>query len=148
MSDERYINEIIVHCSATPPEMEVDVDLIRKWHTDPVPDGNGWSDIGYHFVVLRDGTVQEGRPIERSGAHCRGRNSHSIGICLVGGVDADLKPEFNFTSEQAQALRELIDSLQAGIPHNVSVSGHRDHDSHKDCPCFDVKQWWSGRWEG
>lgn len=124
--------------------MKVDASIIRKWHVEE----NGWRDIGYHFIILRDGTIQEGRPVDQVGAHCRGLNAHSIGICLVGGVDADNNAEFNFTPDQARELRSLIEKLQSQIEHHVAVSGHRDHDSGKACPCFDVKRWFStGKWE-
>lgn len=145
MTDKREINEVIVHCSATPPDMDVDAATIRRWHVEE----NHWSDIGYHFVILRDGTSQAGRPVHVPGAHCRGHNAHSIGICLIGGVDRENKPEFNFTAAQARTLRALIQGIQSGLPHDLKISGHRDHDKHKACPCFDANQWWwTGRWEG
>ena len=78
----RDISEIIVHCSATPKGRNVDTAEIKRWHTED----NGWSDIGYHFVVELDGDIGVGRPQERSGAHCKGKNATSIGVCYVGGV--------------------------------------------------------------
>lgn len=150
----RYINEIIVHCSDTKfgqivDGQEVNAATIRKWHTDPPPKGNGWRDIGYHYVILRDGTVEKGRPLDQIGAHVRGHNAHSVGICLVGGRGPDGGPEFNFTSEQARSLRSLIEEIMAGIGEKVAVSGHRDHNPKKACPCFNVRRWWeTGRWEG
>lgn len=144
MSDKRTIKEIIVHCSATPPSMDIDVDDIRRWHVE----GNSWRDIGYHLVILRDGTLQKGRPVNQAGAHCRGHNSHSIGICLVGGTDKDNAPEFNFTADQARTLRTVIDTLRSELGEQLVVSGHRDHNPHKACPCFDVRRWLStGAWE-
>jgi len=77
------IARIIVHCSATPPDMSIGVSEIRDWHVNQ----NKWSDIGYHFVIKRGGLIQQGRDIELAGAHAEGHNSDSIGICLVGGVE-------------------------------------------------------------
>nr|WP_319544189.1 N-acetylmuramoyl-L-alanine amidase [uncultured Pseudodesulfovibrio sp.] len=128
--------------------MAVDVERIRQWHTDPPPKGRGWSDIGYHFVILRDGTVQRGRPLWRKGAHVRGHNQFSIGICLVGGR-GKRGPEFNFTPNQARSLRNLVHSLLAEFGDSLSICGHRDYNPAKACPCFDVRRWWrTGRWEG
>lgn len=144
---DRIIKEVIVHCSATPPDMDVDATTIRQWHTDPPPKGNGWRDIGYHYVIKRDGTVEHGRPLDIQGAHCRGHNSHSVGICLVGGIDKDGSSEFNFTRDQAISLRGVIDRLQRELGQ-LKVVGHRDYDTHKDCPCFNASRWWNtGRWE-
>ena len=75
----RNINEIIIHCAATPEGKNFTVEQIRDWHVN----GNGWRDIGYHFVIYLDGSVHKGRPIEEVGAHCRGHNANSIGICSV-----------------------------------------------------------------
>lgn len=148
MTVARKINEIIVHCSDTTTSMQVDADVIRQWHTDSPPQGRGWSDIGYHFVILRDGTLQRGRPLGCVGAHVRGHNAHSIGICLVGGRDDDGSPEFNFTPEQESTLRAVVTVLIREFGQKTKVLGHRDHNPNKACPCFDVRKWWwTGRWE-
>ena len=81
----RQIDHIIVHCSYTPPSMDIGAETIREWHTLPKPKGRGWSDIGYHWVIRRNGTVEAGRSEERAGAHAKGYNQDSIGICLIGG---------------------------------------------------------------
>jgi len=81
----RTIDEIIVHCTATPEGKDFTVQQIRDWHVK----GNGWRDIGYHFVVYRNGDVMPGRPIAQPGAHCAGHNAHSIGVCYVGGCDTE-----------------------------------------------------------
>jgi len=83
----RSINEIIVHCSATREGQHIPVETIKKWHVE----GRGWTDIGYHFYVELDGTIKKGRDIDRSGAHTKGHNRNSIGICYCGGVEADGK---------------------------------------------------------
>jgi N-acetylmuramoyl-L-alanine amidase len=86
----RNIEKIIVHCAATREGQHIKTDTIRNWHLK-----RGWSDIGYHYVIELDGTIGIGRPIERSGAHTKGLNSNSIGVCYVGGVETDGKKNFN-----------------------------------------------------
>lgn len=134
----RDIDEIIIHCTATPPAQDLDADQIRTMHREE----NGWSDIGYHVVIRRDGTAENGRPISRPGAHVRGRNQKSIGIALVGGVDASMKPDCNFTAAQWGTMEAVV---QRFLDHfhltPLAVSGHREHNSSKACPCFDVRQW-------
>ena len=129
----RDITRIIVHCTATPPDMDIGVPEVRQWHKD-----RGWSDIGYHFLIRRNGYVATGRPIERIGAHTKGYNSSSIGIALVGGVDKHGKPDFNFTFEQMESLKAHVDSLLTIYPHIDEIRGHRDF-ANKACPCFDVR---------
>jgi N-acetylmuramoyl-L-alanine amidase len=129
----RNIEEIIVHCSATPEGRDVSTEEIRQWHLD-----RGWSDIGYHFVVELDGTVCDGRPLEKSGAHAKGHNSQSVGVCYVGGVDSDMEAKDTRTDEQAVALVELITFLKEQFPEAI-VIGHRDV-SEKECPSFDAKE--------
>lgn len=142
----RAINEIIIHCSATPEGRDVSVADIRQWHLQ-----RGFNDIGYHYVVYRDGSVHIGRALRLVGAHCLGHNAHSIGICYIGGVDArTLKPKDTRTPEQKVALRKLIDELRTRFP-KARVLGHRDTSPDKngngkierwewlkDCPCFDA----------
>ncbi len=131
------IDHIVIHCSATPSDREIDVDTIRSWHVDD----NGWSDVGYHFVIARDGQLQGGRPIHKSGAHVKGHNRHSLGVCLVGGLDAHGNPDDNFTAAQYSTLTRLVSGMSIIFP-NAEVLGHRDFpDVNKDCPCFDVKEW-------
>lgn len=139
----REINLIVVHASATPVDMDIGAEEIRCWHTDPKPKGRGWDDIGYHYVIRRNGVRELGRPIEKQGAHAHGFNEHSIGICLVGGVNANdrTKAEANFTHEQYAELNKLLIELcyMYVIPRN-NVVGHRDLPGvTKACPCFDVK---------
>lgn len=134
----RAITEIIVHCSDTYGTMDIGAKEIRHWHTAPPPEGRGWRDIGYHYVIRRDGTMEPGRPLEQQGAHVAGHNENSIGICLVGG-----KPEANFTEAQMGSLRILIQELLKRFGH-LDVLGHRDFDHKKQCPMFDVHGWWVG----
>ena len=149
----RNVNKIIVHCSATLIEQDVDAAVIRSWHMSAP---RNWSDIGYHFVIKRDGTIEAGRPLERVGAHCKGFNTGSIGICLIGGLNASGKPEDNFTETQKNSLRLLIDGFKFkyGL---TEIKGHRDYSPDKNndgvitknewlkvCPCFDVGEWYYG----
>ena len=129
---------IVIHCAATPHDMDIGAAEIREWHTE----GNGWRDIGYHFVIRRNGNIELGRDINDSGAHVKGYNSRSVGVCLVGGVDGDNQPEANFTSSQKDALRDLIYTLERIYP-DATVVGHTDLNPNKACPSFDVAKWYT-----
>jgi len=112
---------------------------IRRWHVVE----RGWSDIGYHYVIDRDGQVYTGRPIERSGALVnREVNLRAVGICLIGGHGASTADPFekNYTPEQDSSLRELIDRLRAEYPSIKRVSGHNEYAA-KACPGFHVTRW-------
>lgn len=129
----RAINKIILHCSATPQDRHTTVEDIRLWHKQ-----RGWSDIGYHYVVYLDGTVHEGRPIERSGAHTKGQNKNSIGVCYIGGVDKNnLKAKDTRTPEQIMALDLLLGSLLDDFK-GATLHGHNEF-ANKACPSFDVQ---------
>jgi len=129
----RKINKIIVHCTATPEGRDVSVDDIRIWHAQ-----RGFTDIGYHYVVLLDGTIADGRPIELSGAHTVGHNHDSIGVAYVGGMSKDMKRAKDTRNEsQKNSLATLLKSLVIQFP-NVQIFGHRDF-AQKDCPSFDAK---------
>lgn len=134
----RPIQYIAVHCSATKGSMDIGAKEIKKWHVQD----NGWTDIGYHYVIKRDGTLEEGRPLERAGSHVKNFNSNSIGVCMVGGLDAAGKAENNFTPEQFDTLKLLLHHLHSRFPE-AEILGHRDFPNvKKDCPCFDVRKWW------
>lgn len=149
----RAINKIILHCSATKEGENYTEKDIRRWHTTPkAQGGNGWKDIGYHFVVLLDGNVEVGRPIETIGAHCAGHNADSIGICYVGGLDANGKPKDTRTDAQKKAIEETLKNLIAAYPSVNEIKGHRDYSPDrngngkieswewiKECPCFDAE---------
>lgn len=126
------ITHIITHCSATPEGRDIDVTDIRCWHVND----NGWSDVGYHFVITLDGTVQQGRPIDKTGAHCRGMNSCSVGICLVGGTDYNGNPKVTYTLAQWDAWRSLVNHLKMILPRGVKNVGHYEIDPRKTCPNF------------
>jgi N-acetyl-anhydromuramyl-L-alanine amidase AmpD len=133
----RYIDKIIIHCSATYNHMDVGVEWI-----DAIHKSFGWSGVGYHFIVCRDGTIQKGRHIDVVGAHAKHYNTSSIGICWIGGLSDEDKPEDNRTHFQKAALRTLIETLIAIYP-DAEILGHRDLPNvKKACPCFDVKKWY------
>lgn len=129
----RKINKIIVHCADTPEGRDVRAEEIKRWHTKE----RGWNDIGYHYVIDLDGTIEPGRPIEVAGAHCTGHNADSIGICYVGGCDAEMQPKDTRTEEQKASLITLLKYLVAKYP-GAKIYGHRDFSS-KACPSFDAK---------
>ena len=128
----REIDKIFIHCSATPPHMHVDAKIIDKWHKE-----RGWSGIGYHYVIKRDGQIELGRPIEKIGAQVKGHNKSSIGVCYCGGVDDKMEPEDNRTGQQIDSLLMLLKYLKNIFP-NAVIHGHRDF-SPKACPSFDAK---------
>ena len=129
----RQITEIIVHCADTPEGRDVRADEIRRWHKNE----RGWSDIGYHYVIDLDGTIEAGRDIETAGAHCTGHNAKSIGICYVGGCDAKMQPKDTRTDEQKASLLLLLKYLRQRYPQ-AKIYGHRDF-AQKACPSFDAK---------
>lgn len=134
----RRIDEIIIHCSATPEGRNQTVEDIRNWHLK-----QGWSDIGYHYVVDIYGNIFNGRDVDLVGAHCSkgGHNTHSIGVCYVGGVEKDdvKVSKDTRTTLQKAALVALLKDLRALYP-NARIYGHRNFDKSKDCPSFDAKK--------
>lgn len=132
----RTIDKIIWHCAATREGQDIGIETIREWHVD----GRGWSDIGYHFVIELDGTVKAGRPLIAPGAHVRGLNAHSVGICYVGGCDADGAPKDTRTDAQRAALHDLTARLVHRFP-GATVHGHNEFAA-KACPSFDARADW------
>lgn len=128
----RSIDEIIVHCTATKAGRNVDAKEIDRWHKI-----RGFKCIGYHFVVKLDGTIEAGRSISEVGAHCKGKNYHSIGVVYVGGLDENGKPADTRTDAQKVALRALLQTLCILYPTIVKIAGHRNYAA-RDCPCFDA----------
>ena len=116
--------KIIVHCSDSPDDRNVTSKEIRQWHLD-----RGWSDIGYHYVIRRDGVVEQGRDDSVKGAHTKGHNTGSLGICLVGRL--------KFTEEQIEQLVWLIDHLCDEYRMKSSdVFCHNEFTDNKTCPNF------------
>lgn len=138
----RTIRRIIVHCTATPEGRAVSVADIRRWHVQ----GNGWRDIGYHYVIDLDGVIHAGRPEAEAGAHVAGHNADSLGICYVGGLDAAGRhPKDTRTPAQTAALWRLIDDIQARHGGRLAVRGHNELAAAKACPSFDVQAALSAR---
>ena len=144
----RTITLIIIHCSATPEGKFLSAEACRQDHIQH----RGFRDIGYHFYITRDGEICQGRPLEKVGAHCRNHNSHSIGICYEGGLDARGNPKDTRTPEQRSALHLLVYQLLQQF-RNARVCGHRDLSPDldgdgkvepwewvKQCPCFEVSK--------
>ena len=143
----RIITLAIIHCSATPQGVRLSFDDCRREHIR-----RGFSDIGYHFYITRNGEIHRGRPLEKIGAHCQNHNRHSIGICYEGGLDCRGRPADTRTPEQRAALRLLVHQLEQRFP-GCRVCGHRDlspdlngdgeiepEEWIKACPCFEVKE--------
>lgn len=125
----REIKKIILHYSETPATWDGGVEEIRAWHKE-----RGFTDIGYHYVIRKNGDIQAGRGLEWAGAHCKGQNEKSIGICYIGGEDE----KDDRTQMQRQALLDLIYSLKTVFPqHDITVHGHNEF-SNKKCPGFNV----------
>ena len=131
----RRITEIIIHCSATEAGRDFTAADIDRWHRQ-----RGFKCIGYHYVIRLDGTIEEGRPVSEIGAHCKGHNAHSIGICYVGGLRSSngsrLIPADTRTSAQKQSLSSLVSRLSSEYP-TATIHGHNEY-APKACPCFDA----------
>ena len=148
----RTIDKIIIHCSDSPEGRNDTAADIRRWHK-----ARGFRDIGYHYVIDLDGTVEEGRPLAQAGAHCTDHNSHSIGICYIGGAywrdgvnkqgkpnkgkdgKKVLLPKDTRTEAQSLAMADLVKNLLTRFP-KTTVHGHGEFAA-KACPCFDVQEW-------
>lgn len=131
----RPISEIIVHCAATPEGKDFTVADMRAWHKQ-----RGWSDIGYHYVIYRDGRVMLGRPVGQVGSHVAGHNTGTIGISYVGGVSADGKTAKDTrTDAQRASLLWLVRELRRKHRNIKAVTGHNQYAA-KACPSFDVRK--------
>lgn len=142
----KIIDSIIIHCSATRIGQDLRAKDIDRMHKQ-----QGWQGIGYNYVIDLDGTVEIGRSLSINGAHCPGYNSHSVGICYIGGLDTNGKPSDTRTQEQKVALRNLVAKLCQEYPI-IELLGHRDTSPDlndngivepsewvKMCPCFEVR---------
>ena len=131
----RIIKEIIIHCSATPEGKPFTVQDITAWHKS-----RGFRTIGYHFVIYLDGSIHDGRPLQEVGAHCKGHNAQSIGICYIGGCAPNgITPKDTRTVAQSHALYNLLKELKAKFP-DATIHGHREF-ANKACPSFDVSEY-------
>jgi len=127
----RQINKIIIHCSATPEVRKTSAEEIKSWHLE-----RGFSDIGYHYIVHLDGSISYGRNIDKIGAHSRGQNKMSIGVCYIGGLDECLDPKDTRTPQQKESLLILLKTLKK-LHSKAVIYGHRDF-SEKACPSFNA----------
>lgn len=131
----RTINLIVIHCSATREGKDFTVKDIDRWHKE-----RGFKKIGYHYVIYRDGSVHEGRPLNEIGAHAAPFNKKSIGICYIGGLDANARAKDTRIPEQKEAIVKLLTELKRQFP-DAEIVGHRDLTNvHKACPCFDARK--------
>lgn len=124
-----------MHCTATPEGRDVSAETIREWHTSAP---RNWSDIGYHYVIRLDGTIERGRDLDRVGAHVRGHNEDSVGLVYVGGTDADGNPKDTMTEPQLFSLYKLVTSLR-NLFGPLTLHGHNEFSS-KACPSFTVSE--------
>lgn len=138
------VTEIVIHCSATRPEWmagrttKEKVSEIRRWHIED----RGWKDIGYHWLIDRDGTIYRGRAENVIGAHVSGHNAGTIGVCLLGGFGSSEKDGFekHYTRYQASALRRLL--VDIGLRTKIEkITGHNQYDNKRACPGFYVPAW-------
>ena len=140
---------LVVHCSATKASADIGAKEIREWHIKE----RHFQDVGYHYIIRRNGKRECGRPTWAVGAHAEGHNHEAVGVCLVGGAPADdpstlinetlTKGENNFTIWQFDTLRETLKGLLIEYP-GATVLGHHDLEGvQKQCPSFDVKKWFS-----
>jgi hypothetical protein len=144
MSGMSTITHIVLHYSATFEDQNLTVKDIDKMHK-----ARGWSGVGYHYVIRRDGVVEVGRPETKVGAHVGGQNSGKIGICCIGGVNRATGPNKgvdNRTPAQIASQVRLIKSILLRHP-KAKVVGHRDL-APTQCPGFDVIPWWAGVLKG
>ena len=129
----RKITEIIIHCSATKEGKDFTVEDIDRWHRQ-----RGFSGVGYHFIIRLDGSIQAGRSKNLIGAHCKGHNTISLGVCYIGGLSTDGKPKDTRTAAQKDSLHALVEQLKEEFPL-ATVHGHNEF-ANKACPCFDVQK--------
>lgn len=130
----REIKEIIIHCSATPEGRNWKLKDVERDHK-----AKGYKQVGYHYVICLDGSVEIGREESMVGAHCKGHNATSIGVCYIGGLDKKMRAKDTRTDEQKASLAKLVMGLKFRYPSAV-VRGHNYY-ARKACPCFDVDKW-------
>ncbi len=127
----RKINKLVVHVSDSPDTLDIGVTEIRRWHADPPPKGNGWKDVGYNFIIRRNGVVELGRPLQDIPSHTKGHNSDSIGICWVG--------RNAMSTEQLKSLVSILKTLMLLFNlKSTDVYGHKELDKGKSCPNYNM----------
>jgi hypothetical protein len=128
----REINKIIIHCSDSDIPSHDNIDAVRQWHMD-----RGWNGVGYHFFIQKNGNIEEGRPLVIAGAHCKGHNKDSVGICLSGKKE--------FTDAQMDSLYSLVQKLCSDhYIHPRSVYPHNKFNKNKTCPNFELPDFYIG----
>lgn len=137
MNTIKHVDWLVVHCSATSPDEDIGLQELRLQHMQ-----QGGSDVAYHYIIKRDGTLEVGRNEITPGDHAAGYDLHSIGICMVGGRKRrTTKAEANFTPAQYLTLQTLLEDLSSRYPESESL-GHRDLPGVNHlCPSFDVREW-------
>lgn len=131
----RNIKTIVLHCTATKPDHDVEISHVREWHVK----GNGWRDVGYHWLIKLDGTVEAGRPFHQVGAGVKGHNANALHVAYVGGLDDDGVPADTMTDDQVAAWYQLATSLVRVIGP-MDLKGHNDFTDDKACPSFKVSE--------
>lgn len=130
---ERVIDLIVIHCSATREDRRYVLSQLDRDHR-----ARGFHGIGYHFYITMEGRIYLTRSMDIPGAHARGYNYRSIGICYEGGLDPQGRPKDTRTPSQRESMRRLVDRLHY-LYGKVRVMGHTELNPYKACPCFDVK---------
>ena len=144
----RTINLFVVHCSATREDCTLSPEALDVMHRR-----RGFNGTGYHYYIRKDGTLYLTRSLERIGAHAKGFNAHSIGICYEGGLDAKGRAKDTRTPEQCSSMHLLVAQLLKRFKNNICICGHRDlspdlngdgliepEERVKECPCFEVRK--------
>lgn len=131
----KEVRRLVVHHSASDPKT-TSVETIRKWHVE----GNGWSGIGYHFVITAEGHIHATRPMTVQGAHAKLANAHSWGVCVVGD---NTKAGREWNEDQKAGLLDLIEAVETLVP-SIEVLGHRDTGQATECPGLDIRAWLQG----
>lgn len=136
---KREIKYIVVHCTATKEGADFSAKDIDRWHRQ-----QGWSEIGYNYVVRINGMVELGRDVDKIPAQVKGYNANSIGVVYIGGIDAKGNPKDTRTPAQKSALLSLLKELKKLYPKAI-IQGHRDFPKvAKACPSFDAKKEYQG----
>lgn len=129
------IKYLTIHCAATKETAKFTCQDIRRM------DVERFGQPSYHLVIARDGSYERHMRDDRLGAHVGKHNTGNIGICYIGGLDANGKPKDTRTPEQRATMRALVKTYQEKYP-GIEVLGHRDWPKvAKDCPCFSVRDW-------
>ena len=136
MIKRELTDTIVIHCSATPATMDIGVDKIREWHVDD----NGWDDVGYHYIITRNGTIEPARPEEMQGSHNPKTNYRSVAVCMIGGSNSNGDWENNFVDPQWVTLKALLLNLIEKYEIK-KIIGHYQVDDRKQCPSFKVPEY-------